>query len=725
MADANLLMKVTLLGERYHGLPEWPPSPFRVFQAMIAGALVGQADDRANELTPLFDWLAELSPPSIAAPPIRRGKTFGMYVPNNDLDTVDGDPRNIARIRGSSKLVRPVLLEKDAPICYLWVIPADETDKAHSAIAVCRQLYQLGRGIDMAYADAELVDQSQTIDYLSRKGLVLYDPQPDSTNGIVLRNPIPGSFDSLQKGYSAHRKRLLGGHLTQPAPPRFQRVSYNAKPHYLLFDLISGSDRGARFHATSIDSVANTAEQVRDHLSMLLGNAYGRKLVERIVVGRGASPEDKRKRIMITPLPSIGSIHADQAPRRIMITVPPDCPIPTEEVRWATGSIHLGVSADGEMHDEHQPQLVQATDRKMLGHYGVSESARVWRTVTPMIVPSHRCQAPIKGSDRVAHERRIIRSIRASLRHAGINTSVESIHVQKEPFLKKGKRADHFGTPSRFEDRWRYHVQIVFTDPYAGPLLLGDGRFLGLGLFAPERTMARDIFIFQLSPETNYPNEQADKLLRSTRRALMALARDKSKERKTIPKLFSGHEKDGSPSNASGRHEHLFFAAYDTNHDGLVEQVIVLAPWLCDRSATPSNRERRLFEDIVSTLEWVRVPESGRVHLKPLSGNEQQCPLLHHTRAWISETPYSPTRHPKRGREPEGIKQDIRLECQRRGLPIPEVEILHHEQGPKGGRPVAWLKLHFSTSVPGPILLGRGSHYGAGLFEPDTTGDER
>lgn len=725
MAESTLLVKVSLLGERYHGLPEWPPSPFRLFQAMVAGALVGEPDGHANELSPIFDWLAELSPPWIGAPSIRRGKTFGMYVPNNDLDTVGGDPRNIAKIRGSSKLVRPVLLETNSPICYLWPIPANETDRAHEVIAVCRKLYQLGRGIDMAYADAELIGQSQVNDHLRSQDLVLYEPQPDSTSGIILRNPVPGSFDSLRKRYFAYGRRLLDGHLTQPSPPRFQRVSYNAKPHHLLFDLISGTDRGTRFHATSIESVASITELVRDHLSILLGNAYGQKLVERIVVGRGASEEDKRKRIVITPLPSIGSVHTDQAVRRVMITIPPNCPIPTEEVKWAAGSIHLGVSPDGELVDANEPQLVGASDLKMLHHYGIGESARVWRTVTPVVVPSHGHQALMKGSDRVDHEKRIASSIRVSLRHAGIDTLIDGIRVQKEPFLKKGTKAGCFSIPARFEGRWRYHVQIVFAEPHSGPLILGDGRFLGLGLFAPARSMTRDIFVFQLPPETIYPKEQSDQLLKSVRRALMSLARDKIKSRKTIPKMFSGHEQDGTPSNSSGRHEHLFFAAYDTNNDGFVEQILVLAPWLCDRSSTPSIRERRQFEDIVSTLKWIQVPESGRVQLKPLSGIEQQYPLLLNTNVWISETPYTPTRHPKRGREAEGIRQDIWLECQRRGLPTPEVEILRHEQGPKGGRPVAWIKLHFSTSLPGPLLLGRGSHYGSGLFRPDTAGDER
>ena len=63
------------------------------------------------------------------------------------------------------------------------------------------------------------------------------------------------------------------------------------------------------------------------------------------------------------------------------------------------------------------------------------------------------------------------------------------------------------------------------------------------------------------------------------------------------------------------------------------------------------------------------------------------------------------------------VKADVIMECRRRGLPSPaEVAVLDVRSGPRGGRSAAMLRLRFATAVRGPVLLGRDSHSGGGLF---------
>lgn len=513
----------------------------------------------------------------------------------------------------------------------------------------------------------------------------------------------------------------MGGHLTQAPPPRFRSVTYNAKPVRLLFDLISNSMKGSGFHPIPQRRATWLTGQVRDRLAHLLVHAFGKELVERIIIGRGATAEDKAKRVVITPLPSIGSEFADHALRRVMVTIPPNCPIPAREVEWAAGAIHLGVTEEGEIVDENQPQLVRASETGMLDHYGVGDKEgkfRIWRTVTPVVLPLKRPKGRVSAGERADHESRAAGAVLSSLRHAGVSTPVEAIHVQREPFEKKGMRVDGYEAPERFDPRRRYHVELTFAEPSAGPLLLGDGRFMGLGLFAPENRKSRDAFVFMLPPNTHFPLDDAEQLISAVRRALMALARDGLKQGRSIPKLFSGHEADGGPSSTTGHHEHVFLAANDSNKDGYADQILVLAPWLCDREMKASRRLHRLFEKVVGSLEWVSVPGLGRVHLVNKPSGEKSNELFQAAMTWESASPYRTTRHAKRGREIVCIEQDVRLECQRRGLPEPVVEVLDHQQGPKGGRPAARLRLRFTTAVHGPLLLGRGSHEGGGLFVP-------
>ena len=59
---------------------------------------------------------------------------------------------------------------------------------------------------------------------------------------------------------------------------------------------------------------------------------------------------------------------------------------------------------------------------------------------------------------------------------------------------------------------------------------------------------------------------------------------------------------------------------------------------------------------------------------------------------------------------------DLSTECVRRGLPRPEVKLLASSAVPDGGGLVARAQLRFATAVQGPLLLGRDSHQGGGLF---------
>ena len=72
-----------------------------------------------------------------------------------------------------------------------------------------------------------------------------------------------------------------------------------------------------------------------------------------------------------------------------------------------------------------------------------------------------------------------------ALRHAGVHTSPSSIHVQREPLHRRGVRAELFADGSRFSRLAMWHVELRFSTAIAGPVLIGDGRFCGLGLMAP------------------------------------------------------------------------------------------------------------------------------------------------------------------------------------------------------------------------------------------------
>ena len=62
MPSRALLIEVRLLGERYHGAGDWPPSPFRLFQALVAGAYGGRwRGGTGRRKDAAFRWLEGLA----------------------------------------------------------------------------------------------------------------------------------------------------------------------------------------------------------------------------------------------------------------------------------------------------------------------------------------------------------------------------------------------------------------------------------------------------------------------------------------------------------------------------------------------------------------------------------------------------------------------------------------------------------------------------------------
>jgi CRISPR-associated protein Csb2 len=226
---------------------------------------------------------------------------------------------------------------------------------------------------------------------------------------------------------------------------------------------------------------------------------------------------------------------------------------------------------------------------------------------------------------------------------------------------------------------------------------------------APVKDAWRDVMVFSLPADTHVAVADRGDLLRAVRRALMALSRD---DKGNVPPLFSGHEPDGAPA-SSGRHRHILLASADLNGDGGIEQMIVASPWACDHSVRPGLAERATFERVAASLRTVR---AGRLGVIPLRISSMDHRLSGPARIWESHTDYRPARYAGRNKNHAApLLRDAASECERRGLPKPAIELLDLSVGPKDGI-AARLRLCFAVAVAGPILLGRDSHQGGGLF---------
>lgn len=717
MAD-GLLLSVRFLDGRYHGSGDWPPAPARLFQALVAGAARGRAVP--DEARAALAWLETLPPPAIAVPAARAARSFTTYVPNNDIDAVGGDPARVGEIK-AAKAIRPMLFDEAVALDYLWRFEPGAV-AARQAAAICALacgLYQLGRGVDPAWAQAQVVEWAATDGALAAGGRAVHRPA-GTGEGRPLACPVPGTLGSLEARFAAGRTRFstTGGNrrrqwlFTQPPKARFAIVAYDSPPRRLLFELRAGGDDDV-FMPWPLAGAARLCERVRDLAAGRLARALPARaaVIDRLLLGRAAGPADLARRIRLVALPSIGHRHADRAIRRLLVEIPADCPLPADDVAWAFAGLALD-EADPETGEigHAGARLTRIDDPRPFAQYRIGAgTATVWRSVTPLALPAAG-RGGRSGAARAARQGQAVAAVARALRHAGIDRPATAIRVQREPFDRRGRPADAFAAGTRFAPDRLWHVEIAFAGPLPGPLILGDGRYLGLGLMAPHDTARPDAVALALGPDVAIDMAEAPAFLQAARRALMALARD---EGGGVPRLFSGHESDGAKAQ-SGRHEHVFLAA-DGNRR--IHRLIVAAPWAADRTAGATPEQRALFARVVAELRRLRAGRLGLLDLGTAAALGDADPLIGPALTWETRTPYHPPRHPRRAKDAaSAIVAALQSECAARGLPRPEVDILDLATGPRGGNLAARLRLRFAVAVAGPLMLGRDSHRGGGLF---------
>jgi CRISPR-associated protein Csb2 len=697
-----LLISIRLHDGRYHGAGDWPPAPARLFQALVAGAACNGT--LAESDAAALRWLEGLSPPVIAAPAMRPGMDLLNYVPNNDLDAVGGHPRRVGELR-VGKTIRPLLLDPATSLIYAWTVAGTE---AHLPVltAITARLYQLGRGVDMACAAAELADASAAEARLAAHPDPIY--RPGGGEGRALACPQPGSLDSLIRRHEAQATRFRPGPrkgailFVQPPKPQFRRVMYDCPPTRLLFELRAG----AAFAPWPQRRAVALVELLRDEAARRLCRARPDQaaVIERLLIGRGAAPADIALRPRLIALPSIGFEHADRAIRRVLLEVPPGCPLAAPELRAALLGIPLDVDREtGEVRSE--ACLVPTLETAMLRHYGIDTGARRWRSVTPMALPGPAPGPARNGSARLSGDSVRAGAVLRALRHAGITTEAGVVVMQREPFHPRGELAASFAAGTRFATAMLRHVELCFPEPLHGPLVLGNGRWLGLELFAPMTDPAR-VLAFDITE--GLVAEAAPTLTSALRRAVMARVRDHTGSERLAP-YFTGHAPGGEVLRG-GNHAHLAFA-YDQT------RLLVIPPHVLEaRPATPREREHlATLGAALAGLAELRAGTAGLLRLRAADPDLEDDRLLATATCWRSVTPYVVTRHAKAGSAAEAVAQDVRAECRRRNWPEPVCEVTEIHSIRHGGLG-ATVTLRFATARPGPILLGRTAHEGGGLF---------
>ncbi|MFO0947029.1 MAG: type I-U CRISPR-associated protein Csb2 [Planctomycetota bacterium] len=361
--------------------------------------------------------------------------------------------------------------------------------------------------------------------------------------------------------------------------------------------------------------------------------------------------------------------------------------------------------------------MLRTDDLKMLAHYGIGDARhRTWRTVTPIamseggrrrrITPTSIKEEAKNGLERRVEQERAAATLIQSLRHAEIRCHVESIRLQREPLTVNGRRAEAFAAGTRFEKERLWHALVTFKEPIAGPIVIGDGRFLGLGLLEPVK-MPSEVLAFKvvdgLAREAN-----PLRIARAMRLAVISRVQATLGRGSRLASYFTGHEDDGSPTTQP----HLAFI-----FDSTFKRILVISPHRLQRRSL-ERRESDYLDTLERALEGMfelRAGSSGVLKLCIDTVYPESDPVFLRSRTWESVTEYVVTRHLKADSANAAFATNLQSECRSIGLPTPSVRVLW--VGSISGLGLCGrVSMLFPTAVEGPIILGRNRHIGGGLF---------
>lgn len=412
----HLCISIRFLAPAFHGSrdadkSEWPPSPMRVFQSLVAAAAARwRAESFAPRVRSAFEWLEKQAAPILITPTSVSSFGYRLSVPNNAMDIVakawcrgnysnSGDA-NPATHR-TMKAVRPTLLLDGGAVHYLWPLhdPIGEGISGHveALQEIARSVVALGWGIDMAVGHATVLPDDQ-ISALSGERWLPYS----TSVADGLRAPVPGTLNDLIHRHKHFLARLGPDGLSPPPPlSTYRIVEYKPASRPLsravaAFSLLKLDASGfrafdaARRTLTVAGMMRHTAKAAAtragwsesDINAIILGHGESRHSGEHIAVGP--------RRFAYLPLPSVetrgdGAARVVGSVRRVIVSsFAEDF---EARVAWARRTLS-GQELISE--DEKQPlallSLLPATDRVVRQY---TQPAASWATVTPVVLPGY------------------------------------------------------------------------------------------------------------------------------------------------------------------------------------------------------------------------------------------------------------------------------------------------------------------------------------------------
>ncbi|MFC3127169.1 type I-U CRISPR-associated protein Csb2 [Pseudoroseomonas globiformis] len=464
------------------GRAEWPLHGARLFSALVSVLHEEEADPAvftAGEAA-LF-WLETLPSPEVQASDATPITPLTTYVPVNDALYAPGAPGRL-KPRLSPGVIAALPLLR-----YVWRV--DRAGLNQHRIALQRLLSRLswfGRSSNLVFPQLMEVAPEQL-----PQAAQLRVWQPDPSGQHVMRVARPGRLTRLRILYADGRPTDRGPLAAYrrdddpPPPPETWQGPWQA----VWDSFVLRSE--ARIPLTEAEPFAKAVRRVlvaRDRAAQATAGLQGLPLFADNAFVSGHRPDGapaRGDRLALIPLGDLGHRHARGHLLGLAMLLPRSA---TPEQWQSVAELLQGGAPDAELADlpldAGWGRLLAASDDQPAGLrlQRYAGPARDWVTTTPILLS----RRPDQGRNRSGQATEA--ALRALLiRECALSglPEPEQVAVSAHPILPGQAAARAFRQDRGGPQRWAVHARLRFAVPLAGPLLVGAGRFSGLGLLMP------------------------------------------------------------------------------------------------------------------------------------------------------------------------------------------------------------------------------------------------
>ena len=426
--------------------PEWPPDPGRLFSALAASFFENGMDPAERGA---LEWLEKQGPPGIRAGTAGEPVKTVAFVPTN----YPGDA--VPALRGKQPRVFAAQSPSEPLVYFVWPDsdPVPEVASAIDKLAGCAAY--LGKSCSVVRMRA--TDCPLEPNYV-----------PDPAGESVLRVPSPGRLQELESLFAADLRPTAG---TQERYTNLDEHVVEVEPVATEFGRLIVLRKTAG-PGLPIEAALTLTDAVRRALMGIAGDAGP---ITEIMHGHGGDTH-----CAIAALPFVGGKYGDGHLMGFAVVLPRRASVADQRgVLWACGMLaasERGLHIPG-IGDWKLEPVEWAAKGSTLRIDTWTGEARQWRTVTPIVLDRFpKTKGPTVEEIVTSACRRIGLPAPEAIEH-GPYSRLQG--VPPVPAFRLHRKSEE-------RPRWGVHATLRFPAKVQGPVLLGAGRYFGLGLMRPE-----------------------------------------------------------------------------------------------------------------------------------------------------------------------------------------------------------------------------------------------